>query len=157
MICPFCGHNQDYVVESRYNEKGNVLRRRRECGHCGKRFTTYERIETPVLWVVKRDGSREMFNRDKLKEGIMRACSKRPVSLEAIEQLVDRVEQELLKKESNEVSSRQVGGAVLRRLRHVDEVAYIRFASVYLDFDSVEDFAFLIKKLEGGGRDKQES
>ncbi|NOY15270.1 MAG: transcriptional repressor NrdR [bacterium] len=150
MICPFCGHNQDSVIESRYNEKDNVLRRRRGCGFCGKRFTTYEKIESPVLWVVKRDSSREVFDRNKLKEGVMRACNKRPISLEAIDQLVDKVEQELLKKESNEVSSRQVGGAVLRRLRRLDEVAYIRFASVYLDFNSVNDFAFLIKKLDGG-------
>jgi len=147
MICPFCGHNRDYVVESRYNDKGDVLRRRRKCEHCGKRFTTYERVETPVLWVIKRNGSREMFDRRKLKEGIMAACSKRPVSLEAIDSLVDKVEQELLKKDSHEVSSRQVGGAVLRRLRYIDEVAYIRFASVYLDFEGVEDFMSITKKL----------
>ncbi len=148
MICPFCGHNQDSVVESRFNNNANILRRRRQCLSCHRRFTTYEKIETPSLWIIKRDGSRQIFDKHKIKAGLLKACNKRPVKIDDIDGLIDKVEQELLRKNQSEISSKQIGGAILRRLRHLDEVAYIRFASVYLDFDNINDFDQLINKLD---------
>lgn len=125
-----------------------MTRRRRECSQCKKRFTTYERVEGPQLTVVKKDGSRESFDREKVRYGVMKACEKRPVSSDLIEEIVDEVEQEMRKKKSSEVVSRLVGNAVLRRLKKADKVAYVRFASVYLDFGDIEDFTRLVKETK---------
>lgn len=148
MKCPFCQHQDSSVLESRESEDGQVTRRRRECDHCHKRFTSYERVEGPQLLVVKKDGSREQFDRDKVRRGITRACEKRPVSSDLIDELIDQVEREMLKKSSSEVSSRTIGNAVLRRFKKIDKVAYVRFASVYLDFDAIDDFVQLVKEIK---------
>lgn len=148
MQCPFCENEQSSVLESRDSEDNQVTRRRRECEGCKKRFTTYERVEGPQLIVIKKDGGRENFDREKIRRGINHACEKRPVSTDLVEEIVDQVEQEMLKKKSNEVSSRLIGNAVLRQLKKMDKVAYVRFASVYLDFDDIEDFTSLVKEIK---------
>ena len=148
MKCPFCQHQDSSVLESRDSEDGQVTRRRRECGHCRKRFTSYERGEGPQLLVVKKDGSREQFDREKVRRGVDRACEKRPVSSDLIDELVDQVERELLKKTSSGVSSRVIGNAILKRLKKIDKVAYVRFASVYLDFNEIDDFVQLVKEIK---------
>ena len=146
MKCPFCGHSETAVLESRISEDGNSFRRRRECGKCQKRFTTYERIEGPNLLVVKKDGRRETFDREKIKRGILKACEKRPVSLEAIEGIVNEAEQELLKKDTVEIPSKTIGNIVLKKLKKFDKVAWLRFASVYLEFADLSDFEKAIEK-----------
>jgi len=146
MKCPFCGHSQTAVLESRISEDGNSFRRRRECEKCQKRFTTYERVEGPNLLVIKKDGRRETFDREKIKRGILKACEKRPVSLEAIEGITNEVEQELLKKDTVEIPSKTIGNMVLRKLRKFDKVAWLRFASVYLEFADLADFEKAIEK-----------
>lgn len=148
MKCPFCQDQNSSVLESRDSEDGQVTRRRRECTACHKRFTTYERIEGPQLTVVKKDGSRQSFDREKVRRGITKACEKRPVSNDLVEQVIDEVEQEMMKKPNGEVSSRTIGNAVLRRLKKIDKVAYVRFASVYLDFDAIDDFVQLVKEIK---------
>ena len=144
MKCPFCASEDNQVLESRVVDEGEAIRRRRECGKCDKRFTTYERVRSSVLWVIKKDGKREPFDREKLKRGTLRAVEKRPVSLDLVEDVVDQVEREMLRKEKEEVSSRVIGKAVLRRLKRIDKVAWLRFASVYLEFEDVKDFEKLI-------------
>lgn len=146
MKCPYCGSLETQVLESRISEDGNSFRRRRECQKCQKRFTTYERVERTLL-VVKKDGRRESFDREKIKTGIISACHKRPISAQMIESLVEEVEQELLKKDTTEISSRVIGNAVLKRLRKIDKVAWLRFASVYLEFEDLGDFETAINKL----------
>ena len=146
MHCPYCSHQETTVLESRVSEEGDSVRRRRECSKCKKRFTTYERVERTLL-VVKKDGRREGFDREKLKRGILRACHKRPVSVEMIEEVVDGVEQELLKKDSAEILSKTIGNAVLKRLKKIDKVAWLRFASVYLEFSDLKDFEKAIEKV----------
>ncbi len=146
MRCPFCGHDQTEVLESRISEDGNSFRRRRECAKCKKRFTTYERAERTLL-VTKKDGRRESFDREKIKKGILLACHKRPVSLDLIDDMVGEVEQELLRKDSAEISSKTIGNAVLKRLKKVDKVAWLRFASVYLEFSDLSDFEKAIEKV----------
>jgi len=148
MKCPFCHHDDSSVLESRDSEDGRVTRRRRECGDCHKRFTSYERVEGLQLLVVKKNGGREQFDREKVRRGITRACEKRPVASDLIDDAVDQVEQEMLKKTSSEVTSRLIGNAILRRLKKIDKVAYVRFASVYLDFDEIDDFAQLVKEIK---------
>ena len=145
MKCPFCEHESTQVLESRTTDDGSVVRRRRECEKCKKRFTTYEKVKGSVLWVIKKDGRREPFDRDKLKRGILRAIEKRPVSLDLVEDVVDQVEREMLSKQREEVTSKSIGKAVMKRLRKIDRVAWLRFASVYLEFDDVEDFEKVIK------------
>jgi transcriptional repressor NrdR len=145
MKCPYCGFRETTVLESRVSEDGGSLRRRRECLSCKKRFTTYERVERTLL-VIKKDGRREAFDREKIKKGILLACHKRPVSLDLIESIVDEVEQELLKKDSAEISSKTIGDIVLKKLKKIDKVAWLRFASVYLDFSDLEDFGKAIGK-----------
>jgi len=147
MKCPFCDHDDLSVLESRDSEDSEVTRRRRECGKCKKRFTTYERVEGPQLLVIKKDGSRETFEREKVRRGVIRACEKRPVRSDLIEEIVDEVEREMLRKKNSEVLSRVVGNAILKRLKKIDKVAYVRFASVYLDFDEIEDFTKLVKEI----------
>lgn len=146
MKCPFCGKIDSNVLESRVAEDGIGIRRRRECTKCGKRFTTFERAKDNVLWVIKKDGRREPFDREKIRRGILRAIQKRPVSMASVEQILDDIEREMLRGESQEVSSRTIGRSVLKRLKKIDKVAWLRFASVYLEFEDLSDFEKLIEK-----------
>jgi transcriptional repressor NrdR len=147
MNCPYCSNNDSTVLESRESEDGNVLRRRRQCIKCVKRFTTYERVENIDLKVVKKDGRKEDFSREKIIRGISKAGEKRPVEAEQIERLVDDIELRLLNRKSTEISSSDIGRMVLTRLKKLDKVAYIRFASVFLEFDSVEEFKKEIREI----------
>ncbi len=147
MKCPFC-FGETKVIDKRESRMGN--RRRRECLVCGKRFTTYERIETPSLSVVKKDGRTESFNRDKLKSGILKACQKRPITNEQIETMVDEIEAELRRGDSTEIKSNVIGDIVMRKLKSLDKVAYIRFASVYREFTDIESFEEELEKLLKG-------
>lgn len=146
MKCPFCASDDNQVLESRVVEDGQAIRRRRECDKCHKRFTTYERVKGSVLWVIKKDGKREPFDKEKVKRGLLRAIEKRPVSLDLVDEIVDQVEREMLRREKEEVASRAIGKAVLRRLRKIDKVAWLRFASVYLEFEDLDDFEKTIEK-----------
>jgi len=146
MRCPFCTSEETQVLESRVVENGGSIRRRRECGKCHKRFTTYEKVKGSVLWVTKKDGRREPFEKEKLKRGILRAIEKRPVSLDLVDKVVESVEREMLRKDKEEVGSLVIGQAVLKRLKKIDKVAWLRFASVYLEFEDLEDFQKTIKK-----------
>lgn len=145
MKCPFCSSKNTQVLESRVVDDGNAIRRRRECGKCHKRFTTYERVKGSVLWVIKKGGRREPFDREKVKRGILRAIEKRPVSLDLVDDIVDQVEREMLRREKEEVSSRSIGRSILTRLKKIDKVAWLRFASVYLEFEDLRDFEKAIK------------
>lgn len=147
MKCPFCGSASSQVLESRTVEEGKAIRRRRKCEHCRKRFTTYEKTKTSVLWIIKKDGKREPFEKDKVRRGILRAIEKRPVSLDLVEDMVSEVEREMLKKDKAEIPSKYIGTAVMRRLKRVDKVAWLRFASVYLEFEDVMDFEKAIEKI----------
>ncbi|HET9595851.1 MAG TPA: transcriptional regulator NrdR [Anaeromyxobacteraceae bacterium] len=146
MRCPWCAHLEDKVVDSREAQDGQATRRRRECLGCGRRFTTYERIEDVLPQVVKKDGRREAFDRRKIVEGLLRACQKRPVSRERIDELVSAVERRMQELGEREVPSHVVGEAVMERLRDLDQVAYVRFASVYRAFADVGEF---MSELEG--------
>jgi transcriptional repressor NrdR len=147
MKCPYCGSTESEVVETRTSEDVDTIRRRRECLKCKKRFTTYERIENVNLVVIKKDGKREQFNRDKLKSGIIRSCEKTKVSMDAIEKIVTEVEHELRGADSVEIESKKIGQLVAMRLKKIDKVAYIRFSSVFKRFVDVEDFEEEVKKL----------
>ena len=147
MNCPFCNHPDDKVVDSRGAQDGKAIRRRRECLQCQKRFTTYERIEQTPLKVIKKDSRREDYDRSKILNGVLRACEKRPVSMEQIEQLVEEVEKEIAQKTEMEVASTQIGEMVMVRLQRLDEVAYVRFASVYRQFKDVSQFMSEVKNL----------
>jgi len=147
MKCPGCGHDEDKVVDSRTTKEGEAIRRRRECLRCGKRFTTYEYIERAPLVVVKKSGQREQYNREKLLTGLLRACEKRPVSREQIERLLDDVEAVIFGKFKNEVKSSELGNEVIERLQALDEVAYVRFASVYRQFKDINQFMKEVKGL----------
>jgi len=146
--CPFCKYPESRVIESRPAQDGNVIRRRRECIKCGRRFTTYERLEEIPLVVIKKDGRREFFEPQKVRTGILKACEKRPVSLEVINNLVGEIEAELRSRMDKEISSREIGEMIVERLRELDEVAYVRFASVYRQFKDVESFGEEIKRLK---------
>lgn len=146
MKCPFCGKTNSEVLESRSVEEGAGIRRRRECLECKKRFTTIEKVKGSVLWVTKKDGRRELFEREKVKRGLVRSLQKRPVGVEKIEEILDDIERELLRGEGMEVTSSEIGNAVLKRLKKLDKVAWLRFASVYLEFDNLDDFEKLIRK-----------
>lgn len=147
MKCPFCAHPDDRVVDSRTIKDGELIRRRRECLSCTKRFTTYERIEEIPLMVAKKDGRREPFDRSKIVIGILKACEKRPVSIEQIEDLVDRIEKSINSSMEKEVSSEKIGAMVMEELRNLDEVAYVRFASVYRQFRDIDEFMDVLKTL----------
>ncbi|QSR85058.1 transcriptional regulator NrdR [Methylacidimicrobium sp. B4] len=147
MKCPKCGELRDRVIDSRPLQNGTVVRRRRECVKCGARFTTYEEIERVALRVQKRDGSFELFDRQKTILGIEKACEKRPISLKTIEDLVDRVIAELVQAHGQEIPSSAIGEGIIERLRTLDEVAYVRFASVYRKFRDASDFVHAVKKL----------
>jgi transcriptional repressor NrdR len=140
MRCPWCGSNEDRVVDSRESREGHVIRRRRECVKCERRFTSYERVEQLPLLVVKRDQRREPYDRAKLMRGLHIACSKRPVSSVALDQLTDQIETELQDLPEREISSRELGNMIMARLRELDPVAYVRFASVYRRFEDVGEF-----------------
>ncbi|KKQ84436.1 MAG: Transcriptional repressor NrdR [Candidatus Woesebacteria bacterium GW2011_GWB1_38_8] len=145
MRCPFCASTATAVLESRVVEDGGAIRRRRQCAKCGKRFTTYEKVRGNALWVVKKNGRREVFDREKVKRGILRAVEKRSISLSLIDDIVEQVEREMLRMQKEEVSSKAIGRAILKRLKKIDKVAWLRFASVYLEFEDLEDFAKAIK------------
>ena len=147
MKCPFCGHQEDKVVDSRASGEGDAIRRRRECLACAKRFTTYEHLEEQPLMVIKKDGRREPFDHNKLLAGLVKACEKRPVSMEQLEHMVDELERELSQQFEREVPSREVGERVMKKLHAVDPVAYVRFASVYREFKDVEQFMRELKDL----------
>jgi len=146
MKCPFCASDDNQVLESRIVDEGQAVRRRRECAKCHKRFTTYEKVRGQVLWVIKKDGKREPFDREKIKRGILRAIEKRPISLELVDEIVDQVEREMLRKEKEEVGSRTIGNAVLKKIKNIDRIAWLRFASVYLEFADLKDFEKAIEK-----------
>jgi transcriptional repressor NrdR len=145
MKCPFCASKDTQVLESRTVEEGQSVRRRRECNKCGKRFTTYERVKGAVIWVIKKDGRREPFDREKVRRGILRAVEKRPISMDLVNDVVDKVEREMLRKQKEEISSKAIGRSIMKRLKKIDKVAWLRFASVYLEFEDLEDFAKAIK------------
>ena len=147
MRCPFCESVDDKVIDSHTSGEGMSIRRRRECLKCGKRFTTYEYVEQAPLMVVKRDGTRKRFDREKIKTGIMKACEKRPVSMEKIDEIVEEIEREIQRKADREIKSTEIGGMVMDRLFKLDEVAYVRFASVYRRFKDVSHFMKELKKF----------
>ena len=147
MKCPFCGYADSKVIDSRPAEDGNTIRRRRECLDCQKRFTTFEVIERMPLVVIKRDGSRQSFDRVKIINGLVRASEKRPVSMSQIEKVADEVEQELRGRLETEVQSERIGEMVMQRLKQLDEVAYVRFASVYRSFKDIETFMEELSKI----------
>ncbi len=144
MDCPFCGCDEIKVTDKR--DSGNNIRRRRECLKCNRRFTTYEKIERKELYVVKKDGGRELFNKDKLKAGMMKACEKRPVSVDEIDKFVAKLGNKLRKK-GKEIKSKEIGKEIMKKLKKLDKIAYIRFASVYRDFKDVKDFKKELKDL----------
>jgi len=147
MKCPFCGHLGDKVVDSRESKEGEVIRRRRECLDCGRRFTSYERIDEIAYMVIKKDGTRERFERQKVIAGLLKACEKRPVSVAAVEAVADRVEAVLQDRPEKEMSTEEVGALVMEELRQLDKVAYVRFASVYRQFKDVGAFMSELKDL----------
>lgn len=152
MQCPFCQHTDSRVLESRSAEVGRSVRRRRECLECNRRFTTYERIEFVPITVIKRDGQRESFDRSKLLRGMIRACEKTGVASGQIESLIDDIEAELQQRAVREVSSAEIGESVLRLLKTLSEVAYVRFASVYRQFQGIRDFVDALNSLKGEGK-----
>ena len=147
MKCPFCGHLGDKVVDSRESKEGEVIRRRRECLDCGRRFTSYERIEEIPYMVIKKDGTRERFERQKLVAGLLKACEKRPVSVAAIDAVADRVESMLQERPEKEIPTADIGAFVMQELKHLDKVAYVRFASVYRHFRDIGEFMNELKDL----------
>lgn len=147
MRCPFCENQDTRVIDSRHTEDGHAIRRRRECDSCGKRFTTYEKVEEMILMVIKKDGRREAFDRNKIMNGIIKACEKRPVPMAEIEKLVDEIERGLNNMMEKEVESTFIGELIMERLRKLDEVAYVRFASVYRQFTDINTFVAEIEKL----------
>ena len=147
MKCPFCGHQEDKVVDSRTSSDAVSIRRRRECLACGRRFTTYEHLEEQRLMVIKKDGRREPFDRKKLLAGLVRAVEKRPVGMDKLEHIVDQLERDLYRHYEHEVHSREIGERVMKRLHEVDPVAYVRFASVYREFKDAEQFLRELKEL----------
>jgi transcriptional repressor NrdR len=145
--CPYCAHLGDKVVDSRESKEGEVIRRRRECLECGRRFTSYERIDEIPYMVVKKDGSRERFERQKLVSGLLKACEKRPVRVAALEAIADKVEAALQEKAEREISTEEVGAMVMRELRQLDQVAFVRFASVYRNFRDIDEFKNELNEL----------
>lgn len=148
MKCPFCQYLDTKVIDSRLAKEGDIIRRRRECDQCQKRFTTYERVEETLPLVVKKDGRREPFDRNKLVNGLLKACEKRPVSIDVIQKTVDRIEARLIEKGEKEIPSSALGEEVMSELKNLDDVAYVRFASVYRSFKDIGEFMDLIKDHE---------
>ena len=149
MRCPYCAYPESKVIDSRPTDEGSSIRRRRECLSCGKRFTTYETVESVPLVVVKKDGSRQSFDRQKILNGLVKACEKRPVSLEVLEKTVAEIEQRLLNSMDREIPSDRVGELVMDALKEIDQVAYVRFASVYRQFKDIDSFMAELNKLLG--------
>ncbi len=147
MKCPFCGHENTRVIDSRPAEENNSIRRRRVCDECAKRFTTYEKVETIPLIIIKKDNNREAYDRSKIEGGVFRACHKRPVSADDINRLVDSVETEIFNKEDKEIPSQVIGEIVMSKLKELDAVAYVRFASVYREFKDINTFMDELKKI----------
>ncbi len=147
MKCPFCGFIEDKVVDSRESKDGDSIRRRRECLQCSRRFTSYERIDEIPYMVVKKDGRREVFDRNKIMSGLLRACEKRPISANQLESIVDLVERNVQEIPEREISTSEVGKIIMERLKTLDKVAYVRFASVYLEFEDVSEFMTELKDL----------
>lgn len=150
MRCIYCDHLESKVIDSRPTDEGSVIRRRRECLNCGKRYTTYEKVEnTPVL-VVKKDGRREAFDPDKIRSGLMKACEKRPISVERIDSIVDQIERDIYNSLEKEVSTEKIGEIVMNALKQLDEVAYVRFASVYREFKDIQTFREELDRIQSG-------
>ncbi len=147
MMCPFCGHKEDKVIDSRESKEGDSIRRRRQCLSCERRFTTYERSDEIPYMVIKKDGRRERFDRQKVLAGLMRACEKRPVGIAKLAEVVDAVEARLADNPDREISTTQIGEMLMERLQSLDKIAYVRFASVYRDFQDVEAFLNELKNL----------
>jgi transcriptional repressor NrdR len=147
MKCPYCGEIDNKVMDSRLSKDGTVIRRRRECIDCGRRFTTYEHIEEIPVMIIKKDGRREIFSREKVRQGMARACEKRNISVEIIEEFIDNLERDLKEIEEKEIPSSVIGEKIMAELHDLDEVAYVRFASVYREFKDVNDFFSELKKL----------
>lgn len=147
MKCPFCGLDNTRVIDSRPAEENNAIRRRRICDECSKRFTTYEKVETIPLIVIKKDNNRETFDRSKIEAGVLRSCHKRPVSAQQINQMIDAIETEIYNKEAKEIPSREIGELVMDKLKELDAVAYVRFASVYREFKDINTFMDELKKV----------
>ena len=150
MKCPYCGYKESKVIDSRPAEEGSSIRRRRECLSCAKRFTTYETVESLPMVVIKKDGSRQSFDRQKMLRGMIRACEKRPVALAELERIADEIEQELQNSMEREIRTEVIGEKVMERLRKVDQVAYVRFASVYRQFKDIDTFMAELNKLLAG-------
>jgi len=147
MKCPFCANNETSVLESRVAEDGQSLRRRRECQKCDKRFTTFERVEGPIIFVIKRDGSRQAFDRQKIVNGVIRSFDKRPFSIDLVRALADEVEREVRRKEVSEITSIAIGKMVLKRLKSIDKVAWLRFSTVYLEISDIAEYEKLVEKF----------
>ena len=147
MKCPFCGSDNTRVIDSRPADDNTSIRRRRLCDDCGKRFTTYEKVETIPLIIIKKDNNREQYDRTKVEAGVLRACHKRPISAEEINQLIDEVETEIFNREEKEISSTLIGEIVMDKMKSLDSVAYVRFASVYREFKDVDSFMSELKKM----------
>ena len=147
MKCPFCSHENTRVIDSRPADENNSIRRRRVCDECGKRFTTYEKVETIPLIIIKKDNNREAYDRSKIESGVLRACHKRPVSAEQITKIVDAVETEVFNMEQKEIPSRSIGEIVMDKMKNLDPVAYVRFASVYREFKDVNTFVDELKNI----------
>ncbi len=156
MKCPFCGLDNTRVIDSRPADDNSSIRRRRQCDECGKRFTTYEKVEIIPLSVIKKDNTREPYDRNKIMSGILRACHKRPVSMEEVEEMVNTIENEIFNLEYKEIHSHQIGEIVMRHLKSLEQVAYVRFASVYREFKDAETFMNELKKMLDSGSDSPE-
>ncbi len=151
MKCPFCSHTETKVIDSRLGKEANSIRRRRECLECARRFTTYERVEEILPWIIKKDGRRETYDRLKIVSGMQRACEKRPVSIAVIEKTVDDLERSLQESGEKEIEASEIGNKVMEALRTLDEVAYVRFASVYRQFKDINEFMSELKDILNGG------
>ncbi|ACL05000.1 transcriptional regulator NrdR [Desulfatibacillum aliphaticivorans] len=156
MKCPYCGETEDKVIDSRQGKEADVIRRRRECLSCSRRFTTYEKVEDMPLVIIKKDGRREVFNGEKVRAGMLRACEKRNISVHVIDEFIEQLERDLRETGEKEVPSHQVGEAIMNKLHELDDVAYVRFASVYREFKHVNDFIselkYLLKQQQKGGK-----
>jgi transcriptional repressor NrdR len=147
MKCPYCNNLEDKVIDSRSSKDGEIIRRRRECLGCAKRFTTHEKIEDKLPLIVKKDGRREPYDRDKIMEGMKKACQKRPISIESIEKIADKIEQDIVSRGAKEIKGAELGEKVMLELHDLDDVAYVRFASVYRSFKDISDFMEEVKTL----------
>ncbi len=147
MKCPYCGHNKDKVIDSREKRGGDAIRRRRQCLACSRRFTTYERTEEAPYMVIKKDGRRETFDRQKILRGLLKACEKRPISVTTLEELIDTIEQKLQERAEREIPTSEIGSFIMEKLKELDKVAYVRFASVYREFKDINEFMDELKAL----------